>query len=338
MRTFYVVLIATIFTFVYTDDNNWVPWEEAHMRVFDGDENMRTVEDSIKTSLEQTKNFFARDDIKNTLQVFTLGTANLPFVGQLFSIVSTCAGMLESETEWKDKFTLVIIDEMKKGHVNNDLSKMGDVVHSIKNRLPFLNRTVAGKEKKKITSEVVSFATDIFSRLEEMIISFAKPDSPHKRYPLISGPFLSELGMLVASFEPIAIKLLQEASSSKLSCQIRDATFDYLPFLLAARFENTNIDLWKSKRVRRMPYNPNGYNDTKQLECEHVGDRKIENYEKEVLKDEFGSLKYYKRHFHTPCEDSYAQHLRYLVEKSFPLEVLNLICDRKMENSTGKIH
>lgn len=352
MWAFHVVLFATFLSSAIDCAKNpteaagyrsKVDWDEVDkdITILAGEKSFKTTENIIRDALTTTKNLFGQPEVKAAIAVITKGGSKLPFVGELFSIVSTLSGFLAEETDWKNEFTKVIVDEMKKGHVNNDLENMNDVLHSIKNRLPLLNETVIDENEIPIKTlpEIVGFTTDIFSRLEEMVFSFGKPHSPYKRYPLIGAPFLIELGLLVVAFEPIAITLLKEASRYKLSCQTRDATFDYLAFVLDARFERTNLDLWKTKQIRKLPYNEAGYTEKDFLECGILPSGECSSYgEDACLIDQLSTKQYVKVTYSNPCEDSYGRHLRKLIENSFPLELLDELCDRQMADPTGKIH
>lgn len=352
MRAFYVVLFATMLSSAvdsaitelpgiqnwgYRSGSSWVEVDQRISVLIDQDK-FRSTEDVISKSLETTKNVFAKTEVKTTLNALSIGLSMVPVAGDVFSIISGIAGLLEDETVWKDEFKKVIADEMKKGHVINDLENFGDVVHSMKNRFLLLNETVTGK--KPITwetaPEIIGFTTDIFSRLEEMIISFEKPDSHFKRHPLIAASFFIELSYLVLHFEPIALLLLNEASRYRLSCQMRDATRDFLPFVLAARFERTNLDLYKTKIVRNLTYSETGYTDANRLECGTLNAdcSTIKGFGPYCLIDELNRRQYISD-YNSPCEDIYARHLRGLVENRFPIGFLEKQCGQDMGEPTG---
>lgn len=334
MKSYYVVLFAA---FLSPAVDCILDWEsvDKYMNAFaDAESSFQTMEKALVESLTATKNFFADPTTKAALTSFTIGTSVIPVVGQLFSIASSISGLLESETEWKDTFTKVVAEEIKKGHVNNDLENMIDVLHSIKNRFPLLNGTFTGESEItwKTLPEVVGFATDIYSRLEEMIISFAKPDSHYKRYTLMGGPLLVEISLLVLTYEPIASQILKEASRNKLSCKVYDAIVDYLPYLLSDRYKKTNVALLKTLQVRQMQYDPSGYAYTESLMCDDSQIIRCEN-DNICLRDGLNKRSFSKT---DQCEGNYAKHVRELVEKRFPLEQLNEMCGQERGQPTGE--
>lgn len=342
-----MVLLAPFLSSAYMNDECYgrrnikygVSWQEVNesTAALVSREKFRLTEDVIARSLVTTKNIFANPTTKTALTTLAIGSSKIPFLGEFFNIVSSVAGLLEAETDWKDTFTKVITEEMRKGHVMNDLDNFSDVVHSLKNRFSLLNESVSGKNELtwKTAPEVIGFATDIFSRLEEMTISFAKPDSQYKRHPLIGAMFFIELSLLGLAFEPIAIPLLREASRYKLSCELRDATLDFLPFVLSARFGETNLRSVVSKTVRGTKYNKNGYipKEHETLPCgTQYG---CELHSPACLYDSLGKSYYACGEEDDLCHYIYACYLRASVEARFPIDLLQQECDQPRGEKTG---
>lgn len=339
MRAFYVVLFAIILSSAVDCREGSFDWAEVDkgLTMFgiikDNDKNPAEI--VILKSLDTIKNIFGDPRVKLAVQSLAIGTAIIPIVGTLTGMVSSLVGLLESESEWKKEFTLKLLDVVDKSHATNDLKDMRSVLESIENRLPNLNATVTGE--RMITpenrGEIAGFATDIFTRLEEMINTFASYDSNYRRYPLVGAPFLSGLSTLIVSIEPILQILLEEASSAKLSCYMRNTILDFMDYLLSARYEKTNLDLWKTKKIRTLPYNEKGYTTKQQLDC---GECTSEDKAKDLcIIDEFNLKTYSAFQYDHPCEADYIAHLRHSMETRFPLELLNGLCNRPRGEPTG---
>lgn len=130
MRAIYVALFATLLS--SSVGSRWLHvtelrdihkngyamganWEEVDkfLSVLVDREKFQSTEDKLLKSLETTKNIYADPLMKNGLTTMAIGTSLIPVVGQIFGIITSIAGLLEEETDWKDEFTKVIVDEMK---------------------------------------------------------------------------------------------------------------------------------------------------------------------------------------------------------------------------------
>lgn len=353
MRTLYVVLILTILRswgtvetaewLIFYDNVQWgFTWDEVdkHIGIFapkeESKDNSATLDGKISNSLETTENFFA--EISGGLEVLALGTSLVPYLGSFVSIIKDFAGILSSETDWKENFSKAMSKEMKEEIVKDNIDNMDTTLRLIKIYIESINDTIQTKSFTKLNNDTMEDdARTIYKEFLELIIGFRKENSKFKHFPLLAAPILIEMGLLVSAFEPIQIALINE---TKLSCSFRDGIWDYIPFVVEDRLsklENMNlIKLTELRNQQFIDWNPTALNDKTGTEMNYL-DCNSEPCEEEACLIDHYSTKIYKNitEEKSECLSHYALHLRQLVEKQFPLKQLEKTCDLYRGEPTG---
>lgn len=343
MRAFYVVLITTILRSAWgtvewgkTDKSGlkWgLEWEEVdkNIGILYAKQHQEALDEKIFESLQTTKNFFADETTKLALQSLTIGAQFIPvpFLGTLVGLMSNFAGILEQETKWKTQFAKEISDQTDKKFASYNVDTMDTFLITDRQLIKSLNKTIQGGNYDKIKGEMISTADNIHKDFLNMINGFTKPNSKFKHHPLIGSSILIALSLMVSVFEPIAIPFIAKASNLKLSCMIRDGMIDYLPFMVEDRLAKLNTNFIELTKVRNKPYNQNGYDELSYLDCTN------ETCRATCIKDEYSAKDLQRNVKESNCEINYALHLRHLVEKMFPIKLLQERCDQKLGDSTG---
>lgn len=307
MRAFYVVLITTILRSAWgtvewgkTDKSGlkWgFKWEEVdeNIGILYAKKHQKALDEKISESLQTTKNFFADDTTKTVLQSLTLGTQLIPFLGTLVGVMSNFAGILETETEWKDQFAKEMADQMDQKIEVYHVDTMETLLITDKQLIESLNKTIQDGTYDEMKTEMISTADNIYTHLLNMINGFTKPNSKFKHHPLIGSSILIELSLMVSVFEPIAIPFIKKASNLKLSCMIRDGMIDYLPFMVEDRLAKMNTNFVELTKVRNKPYNQSGYDELSYLDCTN------ETCVKTCIIDEYSTKKYQRNVKESNC-------------------------------------
>lgn len=367
MKAICVVLIVAVFDSAVEcrnsdlenpEDYRWsIPYDELDMHALTS-KNSSVIENTLYNSLQTTNNIFG--DISPGLKNLALVTKLLPFVNEITDVVSSLAEIGSKETDWKHDFQNALNDQIEKQVTKGQVNGMSAFLKSVEQFLPLLEETIftngteyqneedeeneiSYEEKEKNSKGI---ATTLHANFNEFINTFTMPNSTFKHYPLIGATVLIEMGLAVSIFEPMALQFIPlQATRLKLSCKIRDTIMDYLPFIVDARLEKLNANLTNMVQVRNEPYNSTGYNRTSSLlcgeskdadrECSTLVDSSI--VDNACLIDQFGTKEYNKQIERDNCEKGYAQYLRHLVEGMFPIDIVNKLCNRKSENTTGNL-
>lgn len=350
MRVLYILLIVKLLTSSTVHSN--IQWSEIQPGILTSHKSI-SVENKIRNSLDTTQNFFTEhhNEILGIANGATLITAAIPIVPTVISLTASFASMLESKSDWRDEFAVVITKVIEEKEAKSFLSAKADRLYYLKEDfMPLVEGRLEEMEKEKNGEKVVvdeirrrdvhtGFHT-IISGFIETIRAFQKPDSIFKNYPLTGAPFFIELGLLISVLEPIAIRF---TTTYEISCKIRDAMIDYIPFVVGARLEKVNAPLKIMNEVRKESSAQNNRLVSNALFCQsHCdgGKHRIwyitqwKEFESNCLIDDFGT-KILGRDSAYKCEKDYAQHLRYYVEKMFPIEQLEEVCKRPIGNPTG---
>lgn len=308
-------------------------------------QNGMTIESNIAESLKTTKNVFASNIFKSIVNAgititkigrntVTAGLKIAPIVNQLMKVTRALTQILASETEWQGTFEHEMDKKIREliasERVNSMKSTMGTVTSFIETL----------KDSSIEDPETISVNVLLLSTFDSLLNQFDQYNSLLKRFALVGAPILIQLSLMVAIFEPIAKTIIpNKINQFKLSCKARDLLFDYRPFVLSNRLEKLNTNLEFMVSVKNAPYNSNGYNQTNMLFCEEGCP---ENREKNglCLTDKFGEKKYSvnSKTELTNCRIGYGQHIRHLLEKTFPFEELSRICEEQAKKPSGKIY
>lgn len=299
----------------------------------------------------------AENVAKLTGKALKFATKLIPYASEVLDIADGLLEMFKDDKEL-DKELEVLRKALEQTHQaiqEHNLFQINNFMTSVKQNTKNLNETIScmrdeyekqfphqnairvpieliDELKKKCNKVGVGGLTSaMFLDFQNIGNGFAARNSAFRKYPLLAAPVFIELSLLVSIFEPMAIELIPGVAdgTTKLSCLYRDALIDDLPFVLEARFQKVNATLTNMIKVRNEPYNPIGYNKSYYLECEKgcVHDN--------CLIDQFADEKLYKLSDGNDCDIGYLQHLRHLVEKLFPIDVLNKTCNRGWEKPTG---
>lgn len=339
MRLFFI--LSFIALTVLTLSSAQIPFDNVKANSFTSQNGM-TIETNIAESMKTTKNFFASGMFKKILAAGikitkvgrkTVKTAltMVPVLNNLLKITRALTNILASETEWPGTFEQEM-DKKIRGIIANER------VNSMKSTLGTISSLIETLKDSPIDDpESIPVNVLLLSLLDTMLNEFDHYNSLFKRFALVGAPILIELSLIVAIFEPIAkIVIPSKIDRFKLSCKARDLLIDYRPFVLSNRLEKLNTNLEFMISVKNAPYNPKGYNTMNVLLCEENCSEKREKNGL-CLVDEFGAKNYSTKSKTelTNCRIGYGQHIRHLLETSFPSEELDAVCGVKTKDPSG---
>lgn len=285
----------------------------------------------------------------------------IPYASEVIGIASGFAELFEEETDWRTQYKQLFAELIPEALAKYSTENSRQFLEVVKDKLQMINKTILDRERSlsKIEENMKlhpencesyerqklkveqnahygsTVAISLLMSFDLNIKSFTTWNSTLKYYPLIAAPSLIEMSLMISVLEPLAIKLVGN-KVEKRTCVIRDAVYDFLPFLIEARLAALNADQANMTAVRNAPYNKTGYTHSDHLKC-FPSDNCVSTFfrTKDVdalcLVDKLGSEKY-----EAPsgericCEIGYAKHLRHSIEKMFetPLEALDKTCGR----------
>lgn len=313
-----------------------IPFDQVKFNIFDNNQT-HLLEALVSNSLKSTENFFANKNIANLItntEILTLNSV-VPFVGQLSTVSSTFRNLLANDGEWVKSFVKSTANERRSDLALSDIHWMQAAIKIIKNEVTDLDGT--NIEHNVFRKSIASF---VHSDLDKMINLFAHQYSIFKKYPLIGAPVLIELSLLIAIFTPIAKVLVPlDVKNPQIACKTLNTLLDYRPRIVSARLEkihsNNTLFVGTLAAVRQLPYYPYGYNKTVALECQKINENRLFLPPNNGLWDEFGYD--IPHHYDQTCFRDYASYVRHKVEKMFPIQLLERVCnDRKSNNFAGK--
>lgn len=351
MRAFCLMLIVMIPELLKESwANERIPWNDNDLNrslsIWPNQKSIQSMDRDIWKSLDHAEKFFE----KKPMQIVEISAIFLPYLANIIDIASTLENLFIDEAEWSKQFFKIFHEEVKKFVTINDIGNMADRLKTIKESIDHLGQTLSKGEKKLTRNNIdqlVMVANGIRVPFSEMINAFDKHDSKFREYPMITAPFLIEMGLIIASIEPVLVKLLDQEANQKLSCKIRDVMLDYLPLMVAVRLEKVHTKLLPMTDVRYLKYNANGYEAPYGIACRKMVDPKCtdiytnskeSNTRWDCLVDDLSTLQFYKGDNLEEirnCEMTYARHLRTLVERMFPIGLLNKTCGEEPKRPTG---
>lgn len=339
MQAFYFMLIVVIPGFLKeTQAIDSISWDD--------DDLNRTliiwwpekIDNDIWKSLNSIQNLLDTNPSKNLNSESDFE----PYLDKVIEIASTLESMFTKFYLWNVVFKMY-------GNYRPEVP-MSSAPTNIKKSVDCLARQVAGGEgNNNRASEMKRCAEEIRSILDDVITSVDKLHEglEFRKEPLLLAPFLIEIGLIVAAIEPVLGYLLENEVRDKMSCKMRDVTLDFLPFMVASRLEKMHTKMWPVIEIRYLEYNSNGYEDPEGIKCHKMIDPTCttfypgeKNVVRDCLVDNFGTLQFFKgdvewkRH---ACEMSYARHVRTLVERTFPIGLLNKTCGEDPRQPTGNL-
>lgn len=342
MRVF-LVLVSFIVIIFISSCSAQIPFDDVRANSFTAQNGM-TIETNIAESMEMTKNIFASGVFKKILaagititrigrQTVVAGLKIVPIVNKLMKVTRALTHILASETEWPGTFEQEMDKRIREIITNERINSMKSTLGTITSLIETLEDSPAEK------TETTTVNILLVSLLDTMLNQFDQYNSLFKRFALVGAPILIELSLMVAIFEPIAKTIIpNKIGRFKLSCKARDLLFDYRPFVLSNRLEKLNTNLEHMVSVKNAPYNSKGYSTTNTLLCEEECSEK-RGKRGLCLADEFGTKKYSvnSNNALTKCLIGYGQHIRHLLEETFPFEELDTICGKKAKEPSGNL-
>lgn len=314
-----------------------IPFDQVKFNIFDNNQT-HLIESLVSNSLKSTEQFFADKNIASIITNTGTSTPSsvIPFVGQLRSLTLALRNLLAKDGNWMKSFAQSIAIESR-----SDLLALEDV-HWMQTAIEIIQDEVTHLDGTNIDYNIIRkrIASFIYSDLDKMILLFAHQYSVFKKYPLIGAPALIELALLVAIFTPIAKILVPlEVKNPQIACKTLDTLLDFRPRTVSARLDkiHSNNTLFVSTlaAIRQIPYNPNGYNKSIALECQKIGENRSFSPSTNGLWDEFGYFIPFRNNL--TCFSDYASYVRHRVERMFPIQLLERVCNEKKRSApTGK--
>lgn len=292
----------------------------------------------------------------------------IPYASEVIDIATGFVELFEEETDWRNEFKKVFAELIPEALVKHSTESSRRFLEVVGDKLQTINKTILDRERslskieenmklhpencesyerQKLNVEQSAHygstvAISLLMSFDLNIKSFTTWNSTLKHYPLIAAPSLIEMSLMVSVLEPLAIQLVGN-KVEKRSCVVRDAIYDFLPFLIEARLEALNADQTNMIAVRNAPFNKTGYTNSDYLKCAPSENCistffRTKDVDALCLIDKLGSEKYEAQSGErVSCEIGYAQHLRHLIEKMFetPLEISNKMCGQPTQNTTG---
>lgn len=310
------------------------PFDEVKLNIFDS--KRRSFEAIVLESLQTTENIFANKYVEAATDIAVIGLGMIPEIGPLFSLITVFRNLLAEESDWKGTFTRAISRETKRQISLDGIRLMESTMKSVESQFQLLSNSNPSLKSRKMVALILQ------NSIDTMINYFDRRDSLFKKYPLMSAPPLIELSLLIAFFYPLSNALNPwETQQLKIACKIRNVLLDYRERAVEERLDELNISpsidpisLYKRlAEIRTMPYNPNGYNSSKQMDCE-VG---CQSTGAICIKDNYSTNEYFNSWSYERCLNDYVGFVRHRVEDAFPFDLLNMLCNETLPTSTGKI-
>lgn len=286
-------------------------------------------------------------------------TKLLPFASEVMDIAGGLAAIFTEQPDYKNEFMEKVLEKARVERIESQIIGIEAFLKTVQEHVPFINETtfcVRDKYEKQhqnlsqipiqpqlldqylytCNGSGVDVRTNIIHyKFIENVNEITMMNSSYRHYPLLAAPVLIELGLMASLFEPFAMEFIfGVANDRKISCKYRDAMIDHLPFVLEARFQKVKTDVANMVKVRNEPYNPNGYlqSEDPHLPC-------LTNCDNDdCLVDEFGTREFMRsdfNHHKDKCEIGYLRYLRHLVEKLFPIDILDQACGRPLGKPSG---
>lgn len=313
----------------------------------------KAMDDTILKSLESKKTIFDSDAFK----VLKLGSDLVPYLGKFLDVIETIHNLLSDDSEWSKKFLDFFKKEQQMADVNHQVFDIKKSMLKAKREMNNIHAMVGNEtELSKLNATQIKnsehYILSIRIFLNDMITSFGMHDTIFKSEPwiaMVGAPVLIESGLLIAAFEPFAGKIYPSMiNNDKYSCRIRDIMLDYLPFVVATRLDQLDANFKTIMKVRNEPYNKTGYEKTPALPCNFhckgcsictsfYADDRRKGYRNDCLVDGWSKIQLIKRSNVLGCEVEYARHLRTLVEKMFPIELISEVCGLEPSDTTGNL-
>lgn len=304
-------------------------------------------EQKIFNSLQSTQNFFADDDVKQMIEVGATALKFVPFIGQMDEVILTVTGLLEDESDWKGDFSKTISGETMRSIADNQIDWMQAQLKTIRKNIPLLDKQRQPNRQNRIAN-----AQYIHNTFDTMINYLAEKRSVFKKFPLVTSPLIISLSLLIATFIPIANKIIPiERKQLQVACKTRDILEEYRRRTFIARTDklNTIYDHYSVMLTElTKPYSPLGYNknnDSDILHCYMGCDLPESEQNLHCLLDEFSEMKYsYKRanpqsqSISNRCIREYTGLVRHRVEQMFPVDIFGKFCanTKTKRKPTGK--
>lgn len=287
-------------------------------------EEIEDFEKKIYNSLTETKNVFAN----NAMAITGIAASVEPHASVIVSVLRLIVENLGDSSDWRECFTHALASELDKRiakEVANDLIAKATTAQG---KLPLLLKTDSSQNEKEYT------AGDLHTLLLEMVNKIEPSTSIFKKYPMMAGPVIESLSLLVVNFEPL-VRVISPvvAVTPSLSCDFRNVLKEYVSLLNQERIfsickEHTHCPLRAYEifiSVLNLPYNNASYLESPRLSfkrnCARNGKVK-EDCVSQVIKD-LGD----RREASTALLE-YASFLRERVEHIFPIEYVEYFCDK----------
>lgn len=264
----------------------------------------------------------------------------------MVNILPALRGILSWESDWHTAFVKAIANEKSRDSAESDIRHMDSKLEVAEQKVDLLK-----EENNPDRFSRISIASDIHSRLAEILNDFNHRNSLLRKYALLAAPPFIALSSMVATFTPLALSLIPaEMKKIPLACNALDNLLDYRPRAVSDRLDKIHSEHFRyteaKTRVLLLPYNENGYNKSNILAC-NKGCRETPYYvQSTCMTDDFSTDKIeakpqrtrrIKPEIEDACWEGYNSYVREKVEQLFPVAMLALQCvDRKQQTKTGK--
>lgn len=329
MHAIYIqlVCITTFLSPIWAENS---PYSDLKINIFNKNNQIQTnFYDAIKEIEEKFDEQKFEEEIKDTLETAATVAGRIPFVGEIFNLLSDVINLAAGDEDWKSEVKDMIRKEIE---TQNPIIEIDDVLKEFRRTQGWMDII---KSLNKTNDNYAHHVVSIYKNLQAMIDVFSDfgSVSHQKPYPLVGAQVLIALSLAIAAFEPIAVEQMPtETKLLTLPCQAYDLLIDYRKYAVDARLDKlSGIPPENLVDVKNAPYNPEGYppmgtSDT----CKH--NDKINYY---CVGDQFGTT---YCNIEGYCHIGYAQHVRHQVEKMFPVEQLKQACQKEWpeREPTGK--
>lgn len=329
---------VTLFASIVAD----IRYDKLNFTLFD--DQPTQFERNLINALETTKNFFAREDITNVINGAAAAANFLPFVNNLVNILPALRQALSSESDWHATFVKTLANEVSHQTAESEIRVMDNALETVQPKVKLLT-----EENNPDAASRKTIASGIHTELDKILNAFKHKNSLLRKYTLIGAPPFILLSALVATFTPLAQVLIPaEMRESQLACKALDNLLDYRPRTVSDRLDKIHSDHFRyteaKTRVLLLPYNGNGYNKSKTVQCKKGCAPPVYYVASSCMKDDFSTEQIeanqrtvrIKPAIDDACWEGYNSYVRHKIEQQFPVATLSSLCNRTQQTPNGK--
>lgn len=233
-----LVIFSILFSLI--SHNFGIPYNEFHINVVKSGGKVGQFETQLRASMQTTKNFFARDDVKLITNGISAGLKSV--IGPAAALLPMVQSALSKESDWKEPLLKTIASQEKRSLIDYQLDSIELDSTQISGSIKQLNVSLHQNHDEKSEVEKMKDISNVAlvqDKLINIVTRFASGNSLFREYPeLAIGPLLG-LSVLIPLFAPIRDTIYQNKTDETIiSCKLSETLAEYLPLVLHWRLKN----------------------------------------------------------------------------------------------------